>query len=283
MREGATLTPIGPYRALSRTAAVIADSDGAAGAQDRGGGELGRPGEGGHRHHDRARATPMPAARARTPKETPNPSDGDGERRDGAHAVAVVSLAVARLGHGRCSSLGQVGHASMRSLPSFAGDLAACRWPPLPSARARIQITTTAHGLTPERVRHALNGLPPADGYALHVKPLRYRERPHLSAWTDFDERTITLQVPEPFFPFGEIVPYAAKRRPSAARAACASSSGSPRASRSARPARSCGSSTATSGCTGTYGSVLGQEVGRGDSMRPLRACATTATVTTRR
>jgi hypothetical protein len=78
------------------------------------------------------------------------------------------------------------------------------------------KITTTAHGLTPERVRHALNGLPPADGYALHVKPLRYRQRPHLSAWTDFEDRSITLQVPEPFFPFGEIVPYAAKRRPSA-------------------------------------------------------------------
>ena len=48
----------------------------------------------------------------------------------------------------------------------------------------------------------------------MHVKPLRYRERPHLSAWTDFGERTITLQVPEPFFPFGEVVPYAARRRP---------------------------------------------------------------------
>ena len=78
------------------------------------------------------------------------------------------------------------------------------------------RITTTAHGLTPERVKHALKGLPPADGYALHVKPLRYRQRPHLSAWTDFEDCSITLQVPEPFFPFGEIVPYAAKRRPSA-------------------------------------------------------------------
>ena len=48
------------------------------------------------------------------------------------------------------------------------------------------------------------------------MKPLRYRARPHLSAWTDFDERSITLQVPDPFFPFGEIVPYAAKRRPTA-------------------------------------------------------------------
>ncbi len=59
-----------------------------------------------------------------------------------------------------------------------------------------------------------LAGLPPADGYRLLVKPLRYRERPHLSAWTNFDEREIVLQVPEPFFPFGEVVPYAARRRP---------------------------------------------------------------------
>ena len=59
-----------------------------------------------------------------------------------------------------------------------------------------------------------LAGLPDASGYRVVVKPLRYREKPHLSAWTDFDERLIVLQVPEPFFPFGEIVPYAAKRRP---------------------------------------------------------------------
>jgi hypothetical protein len=75
-------------------------------------------------------------------------------------------------------------------------------------------ISSTIEDLDPATVERALAGLPPADGYALHVKPLRYRERPHLSAWTDFDERMITLQVPEPFFPFGEVVPYAAKRRP---------------------------------------------------------------------
>ncbi len=63
-------------------------------------------------------------------------------------------------------------------------------------------------------VKRVLSGLPDAQGYTVWIKPLRYRERPHLSAWTDFDERSITLQVPEPFFPFGEIVPYAAKRRP---------------------------------------------------------------------
>jgi hypothetical protein len=59
-----------------------------------------------------------------------------------------------------------------------------------------------------------LRGLPSAAGYRVVAKPLRYRQRPHLSAWTDFEGREIILQVPEPFFPFGEVVPYAAKRRP---------------------------------------------------------------------
>jgi hypothetical protein len=77
-----------------------------------------------------------------------------------------------------------------------------------------MRITSSLDDLPAERVRRALSGLPEARGYAVHVKPLRYRERPHLSAWTDFAERTITLQVPEPFFPFGEVVPFGAKRRP---------------------------------------------------------------------
>ena len=59
-----------------------------------------------------------------------------------------------------------------------------------------------------------LRGLPLADGYEVVVKPLRYREKPHLAAMTVFDDRTITLQVPEPFLPFGEVVAYGAKRRP---------------------------------------------------------------------
>ncbi len=59
-----------------------------------------------------------------------------------------------------------------------------------------------------------LAGLPPAGDYRVHVIYLRYRSKPHLSAWTDFDAKTITIQIPEPFFPFGEAVPYAAKRRP---------------------------------------------------------------------
>ena len=63
-----------------------------------------------------------------------------------------------------------------------------------------------------EQAKHMLEGLPNASGYEVVVKPLRYRTRPHLSAWTEFDHHRITLQVPQPFLPFGEIVPYGARR-----------------------------------------------------------------------
>jgi hypothetical protein len=76
-----------------------------------------------------------------------------------------------------------------------------------------VDITSDVVELPTDTVRRALGGLPEAIGYTLHVKPLRYREKPHLAALTEFDERRITVQVPEPFFPFGEVVPYAAKRR----------------------------------------------------------------------
>jgi hypothetical protein len=62
-------------------------------------------------------------------------------------------------------------------------------------------------------VRRILTGLPEARGFDIVVRPLRYREKPHLAAQTDFGERTITLQVPEPFYPFGEVVAFGAKRR----------------------------------------------------------------------
>jgi len=77
-----------------------------------------------------------------------------------------------------------------------------------------VRITSAIPELPPGEVERLLAGLPEPDDYLVHVKYLRYREKPHLSAWTDFDERSITLQVPEPFFPFGEVVPYGAKRRP---------------------------------------------------------------------
>ncbi|HEX9124576.1 MAG TPA: hypothetical protein VF984_14650 [Actinomycetota bacterium] len=77
-----------------------------------------------------------------------------------------------------------------------------------------MRITSELDDLPVDRVRNALAGLPPANGYRVLVRPLRYRERPHLSAYTEFDARRIVLQVPEPFFAFGEVVPYGAKRRP---------------------------------------------------------------------
>ena len=77
-----------------------------------------------------------------------------------------------------------------------------------------MRITSDVPELTPDDVRRMLGGLPDAAGYDLHVKYLRYREKPHLSAWTEFDEKMITIQMPEPFLSFGEIVPYGAKRRP---------------------------------------------------------------------
>lgn len=77
-----------------------------------------------------------------------------------------------------------------------------------------MDVTSTHVELTVPSIRSGLRGLPPAEGYALHVKALRYRSRPRLGAWTEFDAKRITIQIPEPFLPFGEVVPYAAKRLP---------------------------------------------------------------------
>jgi hypothetical protein len=76
-----------------------------------------------------------------------------------------------------------------------------------------VRIASTSGVMTGDEARLALEGLPRTD-YEVRVKPLRYRTRPHMSAWTDFTERTITLQVPEPFLPFGEVVAHGARRRP---------------------------------------------------------------------
>lgn len=75
-------------------------------------------------------------------------------------------------------------------------------------------VTSTLRAMGAAEVRAAIEGVPDADGYALVVKPLRYRRQPHLAAYTEFEERRITLQVPEPFLPFGEVVNYGAKRLP---------------------------------------------------------------------
>ncbi len=65
---------------------------------------------------------------------------------------------------------------------------------------------------SPARVERLLDGLPRAMGYEVVVKPLRWRTRPHVQAFCDFMEKRITIQVPVPFFPFKEFVPYRAKR-----------------------------------------------------------------------
>jgi hypothetical protein len=64
----------------------------------------------------------------------------------------------------------------------------------------------------PARLRTILADLPRAHGYDLLVKPLRYRTGPHLQALCDYANKTITVQVPEPFKPFRDRVPYRAQR-----------------------------------------------------------------------
>jgi len=77
-----------------------------------------------------------------------------------------------------------------------------------------VRLTSHVAGMSADRARRMLHGLPEAPGFDVIVKPLRYRSRPHLAAWTDFEARQIVLQLPQPFLPFGEVVPYAARRRP---------------------------------------------------------------------
>jgi hypothetical protein len=69
-------------------------------------------------------------------------------------------------------------------------------------------------GWTPHRVSRLIADLPVARGYELVVKPLNWRKRPHVQAWCEFEEHRITVQVPVPFRPFNEIIPYRAKRLP---------------------------------------------------------------------
>ena len=75
-----------------------------------------------------------------------------------------------------------------------------------------MTVTSLMPAMTNADVRHAIAGLPQARGYRLIVKPLRYRSAPHLAACTVFETRSITLQVPEPFLPFREVVHYGARR-----------------------------------------------------------------------
>ena len=139
----------------------------------------------------------MPGGACQDAERDAEPATAIGERERGPHAVAVIAFA--RLAH--AVGIRRTCRDSIERPPTYPCDL--------------VRITSALDELPPDR------GPPGPDracreatGYRIHVKPLRYRERPHLSAWTDFSEHSITLQVPEPFFPFGEVVPYGAKRRP---------------------------------------------------------------------
>jgi hypothetical protein len=69
------------------------------------------------------------------------------------------------------------------------------------------------------RLRRLLQDLPRARGYRVEVRPLRYRTKPHLQGLCDYESKTITVQVPEPFRPFRQRIPYRAQRiKTSAAR-----------------------------------------------------------------
>jgi ubiquinone/menaquinone biosynthesis C-methylase UbiE len=74
-----------------------------------------------------------------------------------------------------------------------------------------VQVSGLA-GWSADRVRELLADLPRARGYQLIVKPLRYRTHPHVQALCEFGRRRITVQVPIPFRPFTEDVPYRAQR-----------------------------------------------------------------------
>lgn len=75
-----------------------------------------------------------------------------------------------------------------------------------------MRIQSRISGFPPARVRAILAGLPRAPGYRLEVKPLRYRTSPHLQGFCEYESRTITVQVPEPFRPFRQRIPYRAQR-----------------------------------------------------------------------
>ena len=84
--------------------------------------------------------------------------------------------------------------------------------PGRPLGPMAVRSTLPSH--PPSKVREVLRGLPTATGYTVTVKPLRYRSRPHLQAFTFWDRPQILIQVPEPFRPFRELVDLGAMGRP---------------------------------------------------------------------
>ncbi|MFM7718915.1 MAG: hypothetical protein ACKO8G_05415 [Actinomycetota bacterium] len=77
-----------------------------------------------------------------------------------------------------------------------------------------MELVSRHDGLSVADLRRWLAGFPRAEDYRVVVKPLRYRGNPSLSALTELESRRMTLQVPEPFFPFGEVIAVGAVRLP---------------------------------------------------------------------
>ena len=90
---------------------------------------------------------------------------------------------------------------------------------PSPVSRAwlAMPVQSTVDQLDSETVRRWLEDLPPAIGYAVRARPLRYRRAPHLGAFCWYDDRLIELQVPEPFKSWSERVYHRAHRIPGTA------------------------------------------------------------------
>lgn len=84
--------------------------------------------------------------------------------------------------------------------------------PGRPLGPMAVRSTLASH--TPAEIRAVLRGLPTATGYTVTVKPLRYRSRPHLVAFTFWDSAEMVIQVPEPFRPFRELVDLGARGFP---------------------------------------------------------------------
>ncbi len=77
-----------------------------------------------------------------------------------------------------------------------------------------MAVRSTLPSHSAEKVRDVVRGLPMATGYRLTVKPLLYRLRPHLQAFTYWDRPEMILQIPEPFAPFAEICDLGSLGRP---------------------------------------------------------------------
>lgn len=77
-----------------------------------------------------------------------------------------------------------------------------------------MPVRSTVPGLDAATVRRWLEDLPPAVGYTVSARPLRYRRAPHLGAFCWYDDRLIELQVPNPFKAWDETVYHRAHRKP---------------------------------------------------------------------